>query len=552
MSIYVITGGTTGIGAATRVTAKNEGMTIGSNSFITGKDSQLNLVIMKGAGATTDKGADYEAYCGTTASTIASVLNGYDITNGYYYIVTKDAYDGGNGNTELKYLFLYVEGDTDANVEDVNNAKTAVEAIATLPAPTTGSDYTEAQIKAEVKKLIEAAAGPNVKVEITTWGAIGLAAGGVDGEIAAGTTVKLTSKNDSTETDTATIGAITIKAKAQSDAEVVTGAQTSVPAAITAAGGVGDTTQDLSTEDAAKTAVKAAVTAALPAGVEVDTSARAFDAGWEFGAFTAPTNGTEGSPAGADGKFASVKVQIKKGEAKGLIEMTNVTVKAKAFESAGEATVSISAEGVATTQTLPTITGTLTASVANGTATAWKWTMQKDSDAATDIANQTAATLDLSAVTISAAGTYKFVAVATVDSKEVSSTAFTLTVEAAKSNDATATATAKNTYAAAGSAADIAEENIVVGSASNGKATITITAPKTPAANDTVVVKITPASKATINDSADPVEITFTYGSDGSWTVTGDGASNKVTVTAEDGTTTIEYTITVTTATDAA
>ena len=324
------------IGAATRVTAKNEGMTIGSNSFITGKDSQLNLVIMKGASATTDKDADYEAYCGTTASTIASVLNGYDIDDGYYYVVTKDAYNNGNGNTELKYLFLYVEGDTDANVEDVSNAKTAVEAIATLPAPTTGSDYNENQIKAEVKKLIEAAAGPNVKVEITSWGVITPAAGGVDGGIAASTTVKLTSKNDSTKTATATIGAITIKAKAQSDAEVVTGAQTSVPAAITAAGGVGDTTQDLSTEAAAKTAVKAAVTAALPAGVEVDTSARSFDAGWEFGAFTAPTNGTEGSPAGADGKFASVKVQIKKGEAKGLIEMTNVTVKAKAFESAGE------------------------------------------------------------------------------------------------------------------------------------------------------------------------------------------------------------------------
>ncbi|RKI71357.1 hypothetical protein D7V91_01320 [bacterium 1xD42-67] len=328
------------IGAATRVTAKNEGMTIGDNSFITGKDSQLNLVIMKGAGATTDKDADYEAYCGTTASTIASVLNGYDIDDGYYYIVTKDAYDGGNGNTELKYLFLYVEGDTDANAVDISNAKTNVEAITTLPAPATGSDYTEAQIKAEVKKLIEAAAGPNVKVGTITWGTITPATGGTPGSIATGTTVVLTSKNDSTQTATATIGAITIAAKTQTDAEVVTGAQTSVPAAITAAGGVGDTTQDLSTEDAAKTAVKAAVTAALPAGVEVDTSdrtaARAFTDGWEFGAFTAPTNGTEDSAAGTDGKFASVKVQIKKGEAKGLIEMTNVTVKAKAFESAGE------------------------------------------------------------------------------------------------------------------------------------------------------------------------------------------------------------------------
>ncbi|MCI9567777.1 MAG: hypothetical protein HFF54_07490, partial [Lawsonibacter sp.] len=287
---------------------------------------------------TTDKDADYEAYCGTTASTIASVLNGYDIDDGYYYIVTKDAYDDGDGNTELKYLFLYVEGDTDANVEDVSNAKTAVEAIDTLPAPTTGSDYTEAQIKAEVEKLIKAAAGPNVKVGTITWGAITPAAGSTPGSIAAGTTVVLTSKNDSTKTATATIDEITVEVKALTDTQLVDKAEADVPTAMAA--GVGDTTQDLSTEDAAKAAVKAAVIAALPAGVEVDTSdrpaARAFDAGWEFGAFTAPTNGTEGSPAGADGKFASVKVQIKKGEAKGLIEMTNVTVKAKAFESAGE------------------------------------------------------------------------------------------------------------------------------------------------------------------------------------------------------------------------
>ena len=173
-----------------------------------------------------------------------------------------------------------------------------------------------------------------MKVGTITWGAITPAAGSTPGSIAAGTTVVLTSKNDSTKTATATIGEITVEVKALTDTQLVDKAEADVPTAMAA--GVGDTTQDLSTEDAAKTAVKAAVTAALPAGVEVDTSARAFDAGWEFGAFTAPTNGTEGSPAGADGKFASVKVQIKKGEAKGLIEMTNVTVKAKAFESAGE------------------------------------------------------------------------------------------------------------------------------------------------------------------------------------------------------------------------
>jgi len=322
------------IGDDTRVTAKNEGMTIGDKSFITGKDSQLNLVIMKGADATTDKDADYEAYCGTTASTIASVLNGYDISNGYYYIVTKDAYDNGNGNTELKHLFLYVVSNSDANENDISNAKTRVEEITTLPAPTTGSDYTEAQIKAEVKKLIEAAAGPNVKVGTITWGAITPAAGSTPGSIAAGTTVVLTSKNDSTKTATATIGEITVEVKALTDTQLVDKAEADVPTAMAA--GVGDTTQDLSTEDAAKNAVKTAVTDALPAGVEVDTSARAFDAGWGFGAFTAPTNGTGGSPAGTDGKFASVKVQIKKGEAKGLIEMTDVVVKAKAFESAGE------------------------------------------------------------------------------------------------------------------------------------------------------------------------------------------------------------------------
>ena len=171
--------------------------------------------------------------------------------------------------------------------------------------------------------------------------------------------------------------------------------------------------------------------------------------------------------------------------------------------------------------------------------------MQKDSDAATDISGQTAATLDLSKVTISAAGTYKFVAVATVDSKEVSSTAFTLTVEAAKSSDATATATAKNTYS--GTEAPIAAENITVDTATNGKATIAITAPASPAANDTVVVTVTPAAKATINNKTEAVEVTFTCGSDSSWTTTAN--AEKVTVTAEDGTTVIEYTITVTTAT---
>jgi hypothetical protein len=200
------------IGAATRVTAKNEGMTIGDRSFITGKDSQLNLVIMKGAGATTDKDADYEAYCGTTASTIASVLNGYDITNGYYYIVTKDAYDDGDGNTELKHLFLYVEGDSNASANDLNDAKTDVAAIDELPAPAAGPDYTAAQIETEVKKLIEAAAGPNVKVEITDKGTIRAANNGTDGSVT-NVKVKLTSKTDSSlKPVTVTIASITVKA----------------------------------------------------------------------------------------------------------------------------------------------------------------------------------------------------------------------------------------------------------------------------------------------------------------------------------------------------
>lgn len=126
--------------------------------------------------------------------------------------MTKDAYDDGDGNTELKHLFLYVEGDSNASANDLNDAKTDVAAIDELPAPAAGPDYTAAQIETEVKKLIEATAGPNVKVEITDKGTIVAANNGTDGSVT-NVKVKLTSKTDSSlKPVTVTIASITVKA----------------------------------------------------------------------------------------------------------------------------------------------------------------------------------------------------------------------------------------------------------------------------------------------------------------------------------------------------
>ena len=278
------------IGIATRVTAKNEGMTIGNRSFITGKDSQLNLVIMKGAGATTDKDADYEAYCGTTASTIASVLNGYDITNGYYYIVTKDAYDDGDGNTELKHLFLYVEGDTDAENTDMTNAVSALSGKTLEVENQNGADDAaiEKAVKSAALAKAQSEAGTNVKVEITTWGAYtgaedsdGTLANykGTNGSISS-CTVKITHREDSDNYATVSVS-FTIKAKAMTAEQIKTEGNKQVAAVaeritgtsgLTGAPNIDQVTTGLSTTSSGKTINVAGTDVAKPAVADTNLS----------------------------------------------------------------------------------------------------------------------------------------------------------------------------------------------------------------------------------------------------------------------------------------
>ena len=118
-----------------KITFKGDSLTLETSpakTYVTTSDSDINLIIGKGVtDLLKDVDAKYETYLHTSASAVASLLKGYDLT-GKVYAAVKDT-----GSEKLTALYVYISGAkesvvTTASVENVKLNGKSVDAYASV------------------------------------------------------------------------------------------------------------------------------------------------------------------------------------------------------------------------------------------------------------------------------------------------------------------------------------------------------------------------------------------------------------------------------------